>query len=469
MPTFTSFVILAEMRTGSNLLETYLNEAPGITCHGELFNPSFIDRPRAEQVCGYDFARRESDPLGLLAAVRAQGGLVGFRLFHDHDMRIRDHVLDDPACAKIVLTRNPLEMYVSRRIAAATDQWRLFNVARHRSARVRFEATEFADLLHQLQATQALILHRLQVSGQSAFFIHYDDLGDLAVINGLLAWLGLPGKLKELPRNMKKQNPGPIEEKLENPQDLAPGLARIDRFDLGRTPNFEPRRGPMLNICMAAPQAPVLFMPLRGSPEAALTGWLAALDSAGPEALIRDFDPGRLRDWRRAHPVRRSFTVLRHPLKRAHLAFRRKVLTGEFGHVREHLARLYGVHLDGDATGLGLDAHRGAFLAYLRFCKASLSGQTGLQPWPIWASQSELLRGLSEIAAPDMILREERLAEGLTHLCAELNLPCPPVTVADDDSGGPTLGDIADPEVVAACRAAYWRDYEQFGFADLPG
>jgi hypothetical protein len=468
MREFTSFVVLAEMRTGSNLLETYLNECPGVTCHAELFNPSFIDHPKTETVCGYDFAARERDPLGLLAAVRAQGGLVGFRLFHDHDPRVRDHVLADPACAKVVLTRNPLEMYVSRKVAAATDQWRLYNVARRRTAKVRFEGDEFAEAVQRWQDTQRLILNRLQVSGQSAFYIHYDDLNDLSVINGLLAWLGRPQGLRELPRNLKKQNPGPIEEMLENPQDLAAGLARIDRFDLGRTPNFEPRRGPMLNACLAAPRAPVLFMPLRGAPEAGLAEWLAALDGAAPGALLRDFDAGRLRDWRRAHPRRRSFTVLRHPLLRAHLAFCRKVLTGEFDHVREHLSRLYGVHLKGAATGLALLDHRAAFLAYLRFCQASLSGQTGLQPWPLWTSQAALLDGFAELGAPDLILREERLASGLHHLCAELGLPCPADPIPAPEQGPLPLSAIADDQVIAACRAAYWRDYEQFGFDDLP-
>jgi LPS sulfotransferase NodH len=472
MPEFTSFVVLAEMRTGSNLLETYLNEAPGVTCHAELFNPSFIDHPKTETVCGYDFAARERDPLGLLAAVRAEGGadreLVGFRLFHDHDPRVRDHVLDDPACAKIILTRNPLEMHVSRKVAAATDQWRLYNVARRRSAKVRFDPQDFAADLQRWQDSQRLILNRLQVTGQGAFFIHYDDLNDLAVVNGLLRWLGVVPGLTELPRHMKKQNPGPIEDLLENPQDLAPGLSRIDRFDLGRTPNFEPRRGPMLNACLAAARAPVLFMPLRGAPEGGLTGWLAALDSVGPEALLRDFDAARLRDWRARHTRRRSFTVLRHPLLRAHLAFCRKVLTGEFEHVREHLARLYDVRLHGDASGLPPDAHRAAFLGYLQFCRASLSGQTGLQPWPIWASQAALLDGFAEAGAPDLILREDRLASGLAHLCAELDLPCPADAVPAPESGTIPLAAIADAEIAAACRAAYWRDYEQFGFDDLP-
>lgn len=464
---FASFVILAEMRTGSNLLQSYLNEAPGVTCHGELFNPTFIDKPGRTEFLGVDFAQRVADPFVLLRAVRAGGGLVGFRLFSDHDTRIRDHVLADPDCAKIVLTRNPLEMFVSHKLAAATDQWMLFNVARRRAAKVRFDGAEFAAYVERLQRQQMLIQNRLQTSGQTAFHIHYDDLNRLEVVNGLLAWLGVPG-LRELPRHMKKQNPEPLESLLENPEDLAPALARLDRFDLGRTPNFEPRRGPMLHAAMAAPRAPVLFLPLRGGPEGELAGWLAALDGADESAVQRDFDPGRLRGWRQAHPHRRSFTVLRHPLLRAHLAFCRKVLTGEFEAVREHMGRLFGVALKGDATRLPAAEHRAAFLAYLRFCKACLSGQTGLQPWPIWASQAALLQGMAESALPDLILREERLAQGLRFLCDELGLPCPPVPATLGAPAPVPLAAILDDEIAAACRAAYGRDFEQFGFADRP-
>lgn len=469
MPEFKSFVILAEMRTGSNLLESYLNACPGVKCWGELFNPAFVQNQRQNAVLGYDMARRDADPLGLLATVRSQGGMVGFRLFRDHDPRVRDAVMADQTCAKVVLTRNPLEMYVSHKQAVATDQWMLRNVARHRSAKVPFDAGEFAGFVQELQQAQADILHRLQASGQSAFFIHYEDLNDLPVINGLLAWLGVEGRLKELPRDLKKQNPEPIEDKLENPQDLAPGLARIDRFDLGRTPNFEPRRAPMLNAGMVAPRAPLLFLPLRGAPEGGLVPWLAAVDAMPETAVQRDFDAARLRQWRSAHPVRRSFTVLRHPLLRAHLAFVRRVLPGELTQVREHLGRLYGVTLEGNASALPMAEHRAAFLAYLKFCKASLSGQTGLQPWPIWATQAAILEGLATAGPPDAILREDRLQAGLAFLCAELGLSCPPAPAPETAPGPVTLNQIADPEVQAACRAAYWRDYEQFGFGDWPG
>ena len=64
-----------------------------------------------------------------------------------------DHVLSDPACAKIILTRNPLESYVSHKIAAETKQWRLGNVVHRKKTQVTFDAAEFEQLLTRLQSS----------------------------------------------------------------------------------------------------------------------------------------------------------------------------------------------------------------------------------------------------------------------------------------------------------------------------
>ncbi|MFN3953800.1 MAG: nodulation protein NodH [Pararhodobacter sp.] len=461
MAGFTSFVILAEMRTGSNLLESHLNAFEGITCHGELFNPVFINKPRTADYAGVTFAQREADPFTLLKAVRAQGGMVGFRLFHDHSPRIRTQVLADPACAKIVLTRNPLDSYISRKIAAATDQWKLHNVVRLRSAKVAFDAAEFEAHVARHQAAQRAILHALQTSGQSAFYIGYDDLNDVAVLNGLAQWLGVDARIEAPSRQLKKQNPESAEEKLSNPEALAEGLARLDRFDLGRTPNFEPRRGPMVPTCMAGARTPLLFMPLRGAPEGAVAQWLAQLDGVAIDALKSGFTQVTLRDWRRANPGFQSFTVLRHPLRRAWAAFHQRVLSDEVKPVREHLTRLYGVDLKAAKRDRG--ACDAAFLAYLRFVRASLNGQTGLQPWPFWASQAALLEGFCQLAPPDHVLREGRLDVDLAALASALGKPAPPWT---GDWPAQLDPPPDDADIIAAARDAYWRDYEQFGFDD---
>lgn len=465
---FEYFVILAEMRTGSNLLESNLNAFDGIECHGELFNPAFINTAGTHAFLGVSIAQREEDPWRLLNAARAGGGrMVGFRLFHDHDPRIRQHVLADTACAKIVLTRNPLDSYVSRKIAAATGQWRLGNVVHRKSSTVRFDAVEFEAHVAQTQSTQIEILHALQTTGQTAYYIGYDDLNELDVLNGLARWLGVPARITDLPRTVKKQNPEPVQQKLENPQDLAAGLARIDRFDLGRTPNFEVRRGPLLTAVHGGLRAPLLFLPIRGAPEASVIDWLARIDGAKPGDLPHDFDAARLRDWRAAHPGFRSFTVLRHPLKRAHDTFCRKVLSGDFTPVREHMTRLFAAELPRPGAAMTLEAHRAAFKAFLRFARASISGQTGMPPWPMWATQAANLDGYAQMMTPDAVLREEGLVEDLAWLARQAGIGSAPVFANPDEVAPHPLARVVDDEVRTLVRQAYRRDFDQFGFADL--
>ena len=107
---FDYFVIFAEMRTGSNFLEANLNQFDDIECHGEAFNPHFIGYPNQAEVLGVTQAMRDADPQRLIDTIKSGSkGLGGFRFFHDHDARALELCLDDPRCAKVVLTRNPLE------------------------------------------------------------------------------------------------------------------------------------------------------------------------------------------------------------------------------------------------------------------------------------------------------------------------------------------------------------------------
>ena len=61
MRPFDSFVLFAEMRTGSNFLEANINGFADLHCHGEAFNPHFIGYPTREEICGVTLAEREAD------------------------------------------------------------------------------------------------------------------------------------------------------------------------------------------------------------------------------------------------------------------------------------------------------------------------------------------------------------------------------------------------------------------------
>ena len=465
---FDRFIVLADMRTGSNFLEANLNALPGITCHGEAFNPVFIGKKDCTDYLGISLARRDDDPFALMQAMEAAtGGLAGFRFFHDHDPRVLARCLADRRCAKIVLTRNPLESYVSLKIARATGQWKLGDARRRREALAHFDAAEFAAHVEALQTFQVQILRGLQTTGQAAFYIGYDDVGDLEVLNGLAAFLGIPGRLESLDDRVKKQNPEPLESLVANPAEMAAGLAGLDRFDLGRTPNFEPRRGPGVPGWVAAGRTGLLYMPVKGGPEDQVRGWLAALGGG----LTSDFNQKRLKDWQKANPGARCFTVLRHPLVRAHAAFCDRILSGAAGEVRGVLKRAWKMDLPPPdrLDRLTPDQQAAAFLTFLRFLKANLAGQTSVRVDAAWASQTAVVQGFATIQPPDALLREDRLEQGLAWLASEAGLPfAPPLPPAPDAGPGHPLASIVSPEIEAAVRDAYARDYQTFGFADQP-
>ena len=459
---FDCFIILAEMRTGSNLLEATLNSFPGLVCHGEVFNPSFVGHKNKTELFGITVEAREADPILLIRRMIAKTeGLPGFRFFHDHDPRVLAHALADRRCAKVILTRNPLESFVSLMIAVQTGQWKLGDLKNQKTARARFDAAEFERHLELVQGFQLLVQHALQTSAQTAFYIDYEDLHDLDVLNGLARFLGVEARIDAIPDALKKQNPEETRDKVVNPDEMELALEGLDRFNLSRTPSFEPRRSPGVPNLVAAKGAPLLFMPIKGGPEARVTAWLAEIGGG----LTEGFTHKALRQWRRSQRNHRTFTVLRHPLARAHAAFCDLLASGRPAEVRFALRRLYKVQLPADPADPAYDlyAHRTAFLAFLKFLKGNLAAQTRLKVDAAWATQAAVLQGFSAIVGPDLVLREDQLAGGLAFLASEVGLAAP-APGAEAPATPYTLADVFDDEIEAAAREAYQRDYATFGF-----
>ena len=471
MSRFDYFVILAEMRTGSNFLEANLNQIDGVTCHGEAFNPSFVGYPKVDDLLGITLEQREQDPESLLHAIKSGSGMGGFRFFNNHDPRVLNLCLTDPRCAKIILTRNPVDSFVSLKIAQATGQWKLTNATHVKSDQMTFDADAFEAHLETVQAFQVRVMNALQKSGQTAFYLAYEDLQDIDIINGLATFLEVPGRIDKLDKKLKKQNPEPLAEKVTNFADMETALARLDRFNLNRTPNFEPRRGPAIPTYIAAPNSGLLYMPLRSGPDAAVLDWLARVDGAAQTDLLDKFSQKTLRDWMRDHVGFRSFAVLRHPVARAHAAFCDRILSdgpGSFPEIRATLRKVHKLPIPPAAPDHSHDdaAHRTAFLAFLRFLRSNLSGQTSVRLDPAWASQSTLLEGMAQFALPDMIAREDRLGADLAVLAGQVGLTDVPDLIETGHPNQDKLAAIYDPEIEATARQAYQRDYLAFGFGN---
>jgi len=467
---FDYFVVFAEMRTGSNFLETNLNAFNGVSCHGEAFNPHFIGYPNKTEILGVTQGDRDENPGRLIDEIKSQSGtLGGFRYFHDHDARVLDIALEDPRCGKIILTRNPLDSYVSWKIAQATGQWKLTNVSRRREALADFDGAEFSGHVEALQDFQVMLLNRLQKSGQTAFYIAYEDLQNIDVMNGLSRWLGVNETLEELDSSLKRQNPAPVMAKVANADEMSAALSGMDRFNLARTPNFEPRRGPSVPGYVAGVVTPLLFMPVRGGPEAEVVDWLAALDRVEADGLLTKMNQKQLRLWRRGNPGHRSFTVLRHPVARAHAVFCQNILPAgqdKYRRIRETLRKRFKLQIpkSGPDQSYSKADHRAAFEGFLEFLRANLAGQTAIRVDAAWASQSQVLSGFAELGSPDLVLREEELADELPRLARRVGRMEPDavaVATADMPYG---LEEIYDAILEEKIAKIYHRDYVMFGF-----
>lgn len=470
---FTSFVVFAEMRTGSNFLEQNINQFEDLKCHGELFNPHFIGELNKESVLGYSLQDRERDPEGLIKLLRASdvSTVPGFRFFNDHDPRILKAVLADPACGKVVLTRNALDSYVSRKIAAATNQWKLTNFKHQKTAQIKFNLPEFENHLNAIQGFQTILLNALQTSGQTAFYINYDDIHDLDVLNGLARFLGSRHQATGLKKNLKRQNPEPLDAKVANYTTMLDDLKQIDFLAMSRTPTFEPRRGAGVPQFIASSEAKLLFMPVFGGPVDRVRAWLLAHQANGTGGLDEEFNQKTLRQWRLNHPGFQSFTVLRHPVARAYHGFEQFVVKPQSGgqsEIREAIRRDYGVAVPEDGKlrqGYDPRAHKAAFLAFLKFLKANLSEQTGMRINPSWASQTAVLEGASSVSLAENIMHEDIAQQTLAHLEDLLGLPKVAFPAQTEAQYLFELAEIYDENIEDRVRDIYLRDYINFGFS----
>lgn len=468
---FDSFVILAEMRTGSNFLESNLNEFPGLHSYGEVFNPYLICKPEQKDLFGVTLAERDADPMQMIDKMRENTeGLYGFRLFNDHDPRVFDHVMEDRRCAKIILSRNLVDAWVSQRIAWSTNQWALKDLRDAKKWRVKFDPKDFNHFFFTVKARQQEIARRLQITGQAGFYINYDDIQDLKVVNGLARFLGVEHELAEFSGKFKKQNPESLADKVRNFPLLLETVNSVDRYDLESLPNFEPIRTPMVPSYVTTETVPLLYMPVQASADREVKQWMATIDEIAVEELGSGFTQRDLRKWKRQHPGHRSFTVLRHPARRAHAAFCRHFLNGgpeTYWEIRDALREIYDVALPGELPpGEDWDKarHHKAFLGFLGFVHGNLNGQTAIRVDGSWATLGHVVTGFGQVLPPDHILREDELEDGLAMLAREVGLKNPPALPAIADDSPFTLDDIYDDEVEEALRKAYQRDFMLFGF-----
>lgn len=457
------------MRTGSNLLEERVNMVPGLKSYGEVFNPAFVGHANQPTLFGFGTAEAASDPAGLIARLQSEcDGLPGFRLFPDHNAQALQLCLDNPRCAKIILTRNPVDSFVSLEIVRKTDQWRLNDLKNARKAKITFDPVAFTTYRAGLAAFYGQIEEHLQRSGQAAFRVRYSDLWSDDAVTGLARFLG-QADVKELPPpKVRKQNPEPLSEKVTNFPELVTHLGQQDPYQLFDEPSFEPARGPNVPAFIAHRRHKLLFMPIQSGPTQGVKKWLSALPGSGDEPLEDGLTQKGLRQWKRRNNGHLAFTVVRHPVARALEAYVAHFASDGDAHypvIREALINQYKIPLPEPAplTKLTAGQLREPFLAFLQFLRGNLAGQSSVRIDGAWASQTAILQAMASVAPPMHVFREPDLAGGLAYVAETLGLSAAPYR--EEAFLGALLQDLYDDEVEARVRAAYQRDYMMFGFS----
>jgi hypothetical protein len=214
----------------------------------------------------------------------------------------------------------------------------------------------------------------------------------------------------------------------------------------------------------------LLYLPIRGGPNDLISKWLAELDGADASDLPTNLSQKQLRQWKRGVPGHRSFTVVRHPVARAHHVYCSFILGQgpiEYTAIRHNLARRTSGVIPREQPDADYDisAHREGFMAFVEFLNANLNGQTSSRVDAAWCTQAHAIKGFSNFAPPDLVLREDELAHDLPLLAEKAGYVSPFISDAAPDAPF-SLRDIYDEALEAQVRKAYQRDYMVFGFAD---
>ena len=120
---------------------------------------------------------------------------------------------------------------------------------------------------------------------------------------------------------------------------------------------------------------------------------------------------------------------------------------------------------DGPGDDWTLMRHRAAFLAFLKFLKGNLGGQTSLRVDNTWATQDMLLTAIGQFAIPDRVIRERNLGPALSDLAAEAGVDAPALSSGFTVPAQFALSEVVTDDINAAAEAAYRRDYLMFGFS----
>lgn len=474
---FRYFVLFANMRTGSNLFERTIENYDSFSCHGELFNQHFVGYPSRETRLLTSLKERERNPIAMIDEMIGLENQVlpGFRLFADHDPRAVAHCLKDEDCAKIILNRNALDSYVSYKIARKTDQWSLGDLHRRVSAKVEFDFAEFQEFLQKRQEYYELLNRNLQLSGQTAFHLNYDDLNDVNIFNGLAKYLGSDEKLIQFVKQGTRQNPERLSEKVTNYDEMYQQVRTLDIFEREIEPYLKSKFMSGSKLVRISDACKVAYFPISNHHNDWTSAWLNSTQGDLRDGLMG----ADLNNWFSKNSEKLVITSLEQPVERAYDAFCNLLLfkgVKGINWLRNMMIKHYSMQLPDDALRVGankedllksdytLAIHRLNFKHFLRFLNGNLKGQTRSAIMHEWDLQYKIIDSYKHWGVPQIVISPHLRNEYCEIIESQLGFKTGPEIESIKPKQSIDLAEIYDAEIEALTRVAYGSDYRKFWF-----
>ena len=232
------FVVFAEVRTGSYALVSLRDSAPDITCVGEIFHHTQLALPPAYQALHpvTTLEARNAAPViyALELAKLAATAHVGFKLLNNQLSYVKPvaHYIANPRIKRIILVRDPFDVYASFIRARETNLWKVGHQARVAENKLRHKIHFTPESFEKFVPMYNKFLRRAAYLAQleNSFVIGYDQLNDPQVIDALLQFLGSSASSAQTSISLKKQFTGTLADGIENWQEFQDYRAQKEYF-----------------------------------------------------------------------------------------------------------------------------------------------------------------------------------------------------------------------------------------------
>lgn len=231
----------ASVRTGSNYLESILNQFPHVVCHGEIFNKDFVglhkDWHEKIGLGREDLEKRDADVESVYRRViegDAEYTIPGFRLFALHNDWVFHTSLHDTAVKKIILKRDTLASYISMKQAAESNCWRINPQSQEQlvksrekyAVKIHFDAADFDNFRKFVASFYGRIENALNESNQTPLMLWYRELGSDAANQKLAEFLGTTAPTLDRSKTTVQQSTASLENRVSNPEELKAFIER---------------------------------------------------------------------------------------------------------------------------------------------------------------------------------------------------------------------------------------------------